>query len=140
MTSFGRQASLNNRRFETLARAIAHKHPSDVLAIISFEDDPISREPRPDDLLHEEIEKLRASPEYTAYLARHPEDKREITESEAEKFIRDMGREASVVVHANGLVRATAIYGDLSQIQRIQNEVDNLLEQIQRSHRIVKKS
>jgi hypothetical protein len=132
MVDFGRQASLNGRKFATLAQAIAHKDPKDVMAIIAFEDDAVTGEPAPADLLHDDIERLRAS------MADSP-DKPEISEREAEELIKGMGREAAIVVHDNGLVSATAIYGDLSQIHRIQNEVNGLLENIQRKYCIVKK-
>jgi hypothetical protein len=56
---FGRQAWLDNRPFETLARAIAHKDPKDVGAIIAFADDAVNGDPRPDDLFHGQVEKLR---------------------------------------------------------------------------------
>jgi hypothetical protein len=69
MINFGRQATLNNRKFETLARAIAHKDPNNVLAIIAFEADAVTGEPAPADLFHDEIERLRASPEFQAYLS-----------------------------------------------------------------------
>ena len=66
---FGRQASLNGRPFETLAHAIALKDPRDVGAIISFDHDTVTGQPAPNDLLHDEIERLRASPELKDYLA-----------------------------------------------------------------------
>jgi hypothetical protein len=138
MIDFGRQASLNGRKFGTLAQAIAHKDPKDVMATIAFEDDAVTGEPAPGDLFHDDIERLWASPEFKAYLA-HSSEKPEINEREAEELIKGMGREAAVVVHDNGLVRATAIYGDLSQIHRIQNEVDGLLQNVRRRYRIVKK-
>ncbi len=61
-----------------------------------------------------------------------------ISEHEAEELIKGMGRVAAVVVHDNGLVIATAISTNPSDI-RIQNEVDGLLHDIQRKYRIVKK-
>jgi hypothetical protein len=134
MVDFRRQASLNGRKFETLAQAIAHKDPKDVMAIIAFEDDAVTGKPAPADLFHDDIERLRASQEFVAYTAEKPE----INERAAAELIKGMGREAVVVVHADGLVRATAI-GDLSQIDRIQNEVDGLLEDLQRKYRIVSK-
>jgi hypothetical protein len=45
MIDFGRQASLNGRKFETLAQAKAHKDPKDVMAIIAFEGDAVTGEP-----------------------------------------------------------------------------------------------
>ncbi|WP_338821556.1 hypothetical protein [Bradyrhizobium septentrionale] len=66
------------------------------------------------------------------------EEKSEINEHEAEELIKGMGRIATVVVHDNGLVRATAISTNPSD-QRIQNEVDGLLHDIQKKYRIVKK-
>jgi len=66
------------------------------------------------------------------------EKKPEISEHEAEELIKGMGREASVVVHQDGMVRATAISTNPSDV-RIQNEVDALPENIQRKYRIVKK-
>jgi hypothetical protein len=135
MIDFGRQASLNGRKFETLAQAIAHKDPKDVMAIIAFEDDAVTGAPAPADLFHKDIEQLRTSPEFVA----HTSEKPEISERAAEEPIKGMGRQATIVVHDNGLVRATAIYGDLSQIHRIQNEVDGMLENIQRKYHIVKK-
>lgn len=65
-------------------------------------------------------------------------EKPELSEHEAEALIKGMGREASVVVHDNGLVAATAISTNPSD-PRIQNEVDGLLYDIQRKYRIVKK-
>jgi hypothetical protein len=64
--------------------------------------------------------------------------KPEISEREAEEKIKGMGRVATVVVHKDGIVRATAISAN-PEDPRIQNEVDDLLEQIQRQYRIVKK-
>jgi hypothetical protein len=64
------ERSLNGRPFETLARAIAHKDPKDVMAIIAFEDDAVTGKPAPADLLHDDIERLRGSPALQAYLAR----------------------------------------------------------------------
>jgi hypothetical protein len=136
MTNFGRQAALNDRRFETLAKAIAHKDPRDAQAIISFDPDAVTGEPAPSDLFHDEIEKLRAGAE--AYLARSPK-KPEINEHEAEELIKGMGRTAAVVVHDNGLVTANAIFANPHDQQRIQNEVDGLLHDIQRKYLIVKK-
>jgi hypothetical protein len=132
MVDFGRQAWLNGRPFENLARAIAHKDPDDVQAIIAFEADAVTGEPRPDDLLHDEIERLRASPKFRAHLP-------EIGADEAEELIKDMGRVAAVAVHDNGLVTANAIFASGADRQQIQSEVDAALEGIQRQHRIVKK-
>jgi hypothetical protein len=132
MANFGRQAWLNGRPFETLARAIAHKDPHDVQAIIAFEADAVTGEPRPADLFHEEIERLRASPEFCAHLP-------EIGEDEAEELIKEMGRMAAVTVHANGLVTANAIHAIGADRHHIQREVDAALEEVQRRHRIVKK-
>ena len=64
--------------------------------------------------------------------------KPEIGEHEAEELIKGMGRVATVVVHSDGLVTATAIRANPSD-SRIQNEVDELLHDIQRKYRIVKK-
>ena len=50
-----------------------------------------------------------------------------------------MGREATVVVHNDGLVTAIAISANPSN-QRFRNEVDELLRDIQRKYRIVKKT
>jgi hypothetical protein len=52
-----------------------------------------------------------------------------------------MGRVATVVVHDNGLVTAGAIFAstNAAERQRIQNEVDGLLQSVQRKYRIVKK-
>jgi hypothetical protein len=52
-----------------------------------------------------------------------------------------MGRVATVVIHDNGLVRASAIFANTNaaERQRIQNEVDGLLQSVQRKYRIVKK-
>jgi hypothetical protein len=66
------------------------------------------------------------------------ESKPEISERAAEELIRGMGREASVVLHEEGIVRATAISANPSD-PRIQNEVDGLLDKIQQQYRIVKK-
>jgi hypothetical protein len=118
--------------FETLAQAIANKDPHDVMAIIAFESDAVTGEPRPSDLFHDEIERLRASAELKAYLP-------EITPAEAEDFIKKSGRVAAVVVHDDGLVRANPIYGDFSQLARVQDEVDEILQAIQRQYRVVKK-
>jgi hypothetical protein len=65
-------------------------------------------------------------------------DKPEISEHEAEELIKGMGRVATVVVHDNGLVAATAISTNPSDL-RIQNEVDGLLHDVQHKYRIVKK-
>jgi len=68
-------------------------------------------------------------------------EKSEINEHEAAELIKGMGRVAAVTVHDNGLVRATAIFAttlNSAEQQRIQNEVDGLLEKIERKHRIVK--
>jgi hypothetical protein len=67
-------------------------------------------------------------------------DKRsEISAHEVEELIKGMGRIATVVVHDNGLVTATAISTNPSD-PRIQNEVDQFLREIQRKYRIVKKT
>ena len=66
-------------------------------------------------------------------------EKPELTEREAEERIKGMGRTVTVVVHDNGLVTATAILADPSEGQRIQNEVDGLLQNIQQQYLIVKK-
>ena len=66
------------------------------------------------------------------------ENKSVISEHETEELIKGMGRVATVVVHDNGLVRATAISANPSDT-RIQNEVDSLLSDIMRKYRIVKK-
>jgi hypothetical protein len=53
-----------------------------------------------------------------------------------------MGRTATVVVHEDGVMTANAIFGthsSASERQRIQNEVDALLEDVQRKYRIVRK-
>jgi hypothetical protein len=63
--------------------------------------------------------------------------KSEINEREAEELIKGMGRIATVVVHDNGVVTATAISAIPSDT-RIQNEVDGFLYDIQRKYRIVK--
>ncbi len=66
-------------------------------------------------------------------------DKRlEISPREAEELINGMGRIATVHLHDDGLVTATAISVDPAD-PRIQNEVDNFLYEIQRKYRIVKK-
>jgi hypothetical protein len=66
-------------------------------------------------------------------------DKRsEISEHEAEELIKGMGRIATVVVHDDGLVTATAI-STIASNPRIQNEVDEFLREIQRKYRIVKR-
>lgn len=65
-------------------------------------------------------------------------DKRpQLSEHEAEELIKGMGRIATIVVHPNGLVTATAISANPAD-SRIQNEVDELLRQIQQKYRIVK--
>ena len=67
-------------------------------------------------------------------------DKRpEISAHAAEELIRGMGRDATVVVHDVGLVTATAFSANPSN-QRIQNEVNEFLRNIQRKYRIVKKT
>jgi hypothetical protein len=67
-------------------------------------------------------------------------DKRsEISPREAEELIKAQGRVATVVVHADGLVTATAIGADPAN-PRIQNEVDEILRNLQRKYRIVKKT
>ena len=88
--------------------------------------------------IHDGIEKLRASAE--AYLAR-ARQKPEINEREAAELIKGMGRVATVVVHDNGLVTASAIFANTNaaERQRIQNEVDGLLQSVRRKYRIVKK-
>jgi hypothetical protein len=50
-----------------------------------------------------------------------------------------MGREATVVVHDNGIVTAVAI-GAPQSVQRLQNEVDGLLRDMQRKYRNREKS
>ncbi len=65
-------------------------------------------------------------------------EKPEISEHEAEELIKGMGRIASVVVHKNGLVRATAIHSNPCDT-KIQNEVDELLRKVQEKYRIVQK-
>jgi len=68
-------------------------------------------------------------------------EKSEIDEIEAAERIKGMGRVAVVTVHDSGLVTATAIFAtalNSAEQQRIQNEVDGLLEKIERSYRIVK--
>jgi 6-phosphofructokinase len=62
----------------------------------------------------------------------------EISAHEAEAIIKGMGREASVFVHDNGLVTATAISANPSNPQ-FQNEVDEFLSRVQQKYRIVKK-
>jgi hypothetical protein len=139
MTDFGRQAFLNGRPFETLANAIMHKNPRDVQAIISFDSDAVTGDPAPKDLFHDDIENLRAGAQ--AYLARSPK-RAELNERETEELIKGMGRVAAVVVHQTGLVTANAIFANslnAAERQRIQNEVDELLHDIQRKYRIVKK-
>jgi hypothetical protein len=66
-------------------------------------------------------------------------EKPELTEREAEERIKGMGRTATVVVHDDGFVTATAIFANRSEGQRIQNEVDGLLQNVQHQYRIVKK-
>src|SRR3981081_2817333 len=63
-----------------------------------------------------------------------------ISEREAAELIKGMGRAATVVVHDNRLVTASAIFANTNaaERQRIQNEVDGLLQSIQRKYRIVK--
>jgi hypothetical protein len=65
-------------------------------------------------------------------------EKPEISEHEAEELIKGMGRIATVVVHDDSLVRATAIHGNPSD-PRIQNEVDGFLRNIQGKYQIVKR-
>ena len=65
-------------------------------------------------------------------------DKPEISEHEAEELIKGMGRVASIVVHNDGVVRATAISA-IPADPRIQNQVDEILRDIQQQYRIVKK-
>ena len=65
-------------------------------------------------------------------------EKPEINEHAAEELIKGMGREATVVVHNDGLVRAIAISADPSDA-RAQNEVDELLLDIQKRYKIVKR-
>jgi hypothetical protein len=115
MTDFGRQARLNGRPFEPLAQAIARKDPKHAQAIISFEPDAVTGEAAPSDLFHDEIEKLRASA--GAYLAR-ARQKPEINEREAAEFIKGMGRVATIVVHDNGLVTASAIFANMNAAER----------------------
>jgi hypothetical protein len=64
--------------------------------------------------------------------------KSEISEEEAEELIKGRGRIATVVVHDNGLVTATAISAAPSD-GRIQGEVDGFLRDIQQKHHIIKK-
>ena len=120
MIDFGRQASLNGRRFETLAQAIAHKDPEDVQAIIAFDAEAVTGEPRPADLFHDEIERLRATAEYQACLPK-------ISEGKAKEMLEREGyRVAAVVAHDNGLVTATAILPTVagpSDRQRIQQQI-----------------
>jgi hypothetical protein len=66
------------------------------------------------------------------------ESKPAISEHEAEELIKGMGRVATVVVHDDGLVRATAISANPADMQ-IQNEVDEVLLEIQRKYRVVKR-
>jgi len=69
-------------------------------------------------------------------------EKPEINELEAAELIKGMGREAVVVAHDNGKVTATAIYStqlDAAGQQRIRDEVDGMLQQVQQKYRIVKK-
>jgi hypothetical protein len=66
------------------------------------------------------------------------EKKPEITAREAEELIKGMGRVATVVVHGDGLVTAVAISANPAD-PRIQGEVDELLREVQRKYRIVKK-
>jgi hypothetical protein len=65
-------------------------------------------------------------------------EKPAISEHEAEELIKGMGRVATVVVHDNGLVTATAISANPADM-RIQNEVDGLLRDIERKYRVIKK-
>lgn len=69
MIDFARQAWLNGRPFVTLGNAIANKNPNDTTAIIAFDNDAVTGKPRPDDLFHDEIERLRDSAEYRAHIA-----------------------------------------------------------------------
>ena len=58
------------------------------------------------------------------------------------KFGSGMGRVAAIAVHESGLVTANAIFAtdlNAAERQRIQNEVDGLLQNVQRKYRIVKK-
>jgi hypothetical protein len=64
--------------------------------------------------------------------------KPEISEGEAEQLIKAQGRIASVVVHKDGLVMATAIYADPADT-RAQNEVDEILGRIQQRYSVVKR-
>jgi hypothetical protein len=66
------------------------------------------------------------------------ESKPAISDREAEELIKGMGREATVVVHDNGLVRATALTANPAD-SRIQNEVNEMLRDIQQKYRVVKK-
>lgn len=66
------------------------------------------------------------------------DNKPEISEHEAEELIKGMGRLATVMVYPDGMVRATAFSAD-PRSPRVQNEVDNLLLDIQKKYRIVKK-
>ncbi|MGT2438150.1 hypothetical protein ACU4GH_22575 [Bradyrhizobium betae] len=141
MVNFGRQVWLDGRPFETLADAIKAKDPDDVQAILSFDADAVTGSPRADDLLHDEIEWLRASPEFQTYLAR-AQHKPELSEREAAAYIQGMGPAVSVVVHDNGLVTATALVAthlSAAERLRIQNEVDQLLTEVQRKYRVVRK-
>jgi hypothetical protein len=65
-------------------------------------------------------------------------EKPEINEHEAEELIKGMGRNATVVVHSDGLVRAIAIHSNPSD-PTIQNPADELLLKMQERYRIVKK-
>lgn len=74
-------------------------------------------------------------------LQTKPKQKKEkpsLSEREAKELIKGMGREATIIVHPNGHATATAISAK-SGDPRIQNEVDELLRQIQKKYRIVKK-
>jgi hypothetical protein len=65
-------------------------------------------------------------------------DKSPISEHEAEELLKASGYTASVVVHDNGLVVATAISGDIRN-PHLQSDVDEELRKIQRKHRIEKR-
>ena len=62
-----------------------------------------------------------------------------ISEHEAEELIKGMGRECTVIVHDDGVVRVVAISAQPGE-PRIQMEVEAFLEDVQRKYRIVKKS
>ena len=67
------------------------------------------------------------------------DERSEISPHEAEELIKGMGRIATVHLHKDGLVTATAISANPGD-PRIQNEVDELLRDIQRKYRIVERT